>query len=127
LAAFFSSRRTSPSMIDSRRTTVLIRLSPRKTIGNTGQKNPPLLTATQITVQMMLGTRKAANDSSTSRRHLLAPRALSSARGSDARSAPGLSGGTRSETSEDSSPRVRLPYKVSSRPSYSSRVSRPSA
>jgi hypothetical protein len=95
-------------------------------MGNTGQKKPRPLTAIQMTVQMMLGTRKAANDSSTSLRHLRAPRVLSSA-GRGCAGAGGGSGGTRSVTREGISPRVRLPYRVFSLSSYSSRARRPSA
>ena len=84
-------------------------------------------TAIQITVQMMLGTRKAANDSSTSLRHLRAARVLISAPRSGAGAIGEPSSGTRSVTREDTSPRVRLPYRVFSLSSYSSRVSRPSA
>ena len=96
-------------------------------MGNAGQKKPRPVTAIQITVQMMLGTRKAANDSSTSLRHLRAPRVLRSASGSGAGAAGRPSGGTRSLTREGTSPRVRLAYRVFSLSSYSSRVRRPSA
>jgi N-hydroxyarylamine O-acetyltransferase len=128
LAACSSSRRTSRSMIDSRCTTVLMRLIPRNSMGNAGQKKPPPVAAIQITTQMMVGTRKPPNDSSTSLRHLRAARVLRSADRNGAGTLAGpSSGGTRSVTREDTSPRVRLPYRVFSLSSYSSRVRRPSA
>ena len=96
-------------------------------MGNTGQKKPPPVTAIQITVQMMLGTRKATNDSSTSLRHLRAPRILGSSGRGGAGAVGGPSDGTRSVTRDGTSPRVRLPYRVFSLSSYSSRVRRPSA
>jgi len=96
-------------------------------MGNAGQKKPRPVTAIQITVQMTVGTRKAANDSSTSLRHLRAPRVRRSAGWSAAGAVAGPSGGTRSVTRAGMSPRVRLAYRVFSLSSYSSRVRRPSA
>jgi hypothetical protein len=94
-------------------------------MGNTGQKKPAPAKI-QITVQITLGIRKAPNDSSTSLRHLRAPRARRSAGRGRAGSAGGPSAGMRSATRAGSSPRVRLLYSVFSLSSYSSRARRPS-
>jgi hypothetical protein len=84
-AACFASRRTSRSMTDPRCPTVLTRLNPENSMGNTGQKKPPRVTAIPITVQIMPETGKATSDSSTSLHHSRAPRVPAGARSSHQR------------------------------------------